>query len=202
VHPDSARLLAPLAARSEWARTASGRAELAWLSGLLACREGNATALETYRAVLVRTATSSAPALATSLAAFSLALQGEPAAAADDLARLEASNAAARWYFAHGDVHPFASGINRLAAGRALLTAGDSVTAASLLLLHETDLPSTLHPLPAVNMMLSPYSLELLAGIEAGGGRTDIARRHRQAVRERADLKGSVSTPPSLCGPL
>ncbi|HSK21337.1 MAG TPA: serine/threonine-protein kinase [Longimicrobiales bacterium] len=202
VHPDSARLLATHAARSAHAQTASGHAELAWLRGVLACRDGDATALQNQQAVLARNSAPSAHTLAASLAAFATALDGNPAAAADALARLEVANAAARWQFAHGSAHPFAIGLHRLAAGSALLATGDSATAASLLLLHETDLPVTLQPLPAVNMMLSPYSLELLAGIEEGRGQAARARRHRQAVRERADLKGSVTVPRAWCGPL
>jgi hypothetical protein len=200
LHPDSARLLAPFAERSAHGRTPAGRAELAWLHGILACRTGDRAALAERQQELQRSTAPSASALATALAAFGTAFDGDAAQPAEELAALELDNAAAAWQFAHGPDHPFASGLHRIAAAQGLLQAGDTAAAAALLLLHETDLPNTLHPLAPAQVVLSPYSLRLLARIEEARGNREEARRHRGMLTERADLAPDAAPPRSWCG--
>jgi hypothetical protein len=92
------------------------------------------------------------------------------------------------WPSTHGARHPFVIGVNRLAASRWLLQSGDTAAAGSLLLLHQTDLPSTLHPLPAANIILGSYGLATLARVEARRGRSELAERYRRIAGEQADL--------------
>jgi serine/threonine-protein kinase len=188
IHPDSAATLRPLARRSPAGRTNDGDAEIAWLDGVLACTTGDIADLEHHRLALQRNSAPAAAGLARSLDALAHAVRGNASRAAIDLARLERDHADRNWAFAHGRQHPFASAVNRLAAGRWLLTDGDTATAAALLLLHETDLPNTLHPLAPAQMILSSVSLSMLADVEDARGRPEHARRHRTESRQRADL--------------
>ncbi|HSJ32388.1 MAG TPA: serine/threonine-protein kinase, partial [Longimicrobiales bacterium] len=199
LHPDSSASLRELAARSEAAAHDDGQAELAWLDGLIACTRGRDPALARARAVLESSGAPAAPTLAASLAALADARAGHTADAARALAALEAANADRSWQQRHGAQHPFVIAINRIAAARWLLTAGDTGAAIGLLRLHETDLPNTLQPLPAVNQVLGTFTLPLLADVEAARGRVPLARRHRAAWQERADLAGDGATRSEPC---
>jgi len=78
--------------------------------------------------------------------------------------------------------------VNRLAAGRWLLAAGDTAQAARLLAVYNVDLPGTLHPLPAASVVLGVHMLPELARIEEAHEHAERAQRYRTLFRERADL--------------
>jgi TolB-like protein len=189
IEPDSAALLRMAAGRAQAATSEAGVAELHWLDGILACTRGDTAALRLHRASLRSSAATGASALARSLAAFDLALAGRTADAAHGLATLERENADGAWHFQHGKDHPFALGVNRLAASRFLLEAGDTAAAAELLLFHEVDLPSSLHPMPTATNVLGTLGLAELARIEDGLGQTDLAQHHRAILDERVDFR-------------
>jgi hypothetical protein len=188
IDPDSAARLRMDAGRAAAARSDAGLAELHWLDGILACTRADTVALRIHHASLLASAATGAPALARSLAAFDHALTGRTADAARELATLERENADRAWHFSHGQDHPFSVGVNRLAASRLLLAAGDTTTAAELLLFHEVNLPSSLHPMPTATIVLGTLGLAELARIEEGLGQTDLAQHHRAILGERVDF--------------
>lgn len=188
LHPDSALAVRQAAIRSGPAQTPEGAAEIAWLDGLLACTRGDAAGLARQREKLAAAPAPGAPALARSLAAFEHALAGRRSQAARSLALLEWANADAAWAFRFGSRHPLLVAVNRLAAGQWLLETGDTAQAYRLLLVHETDLPGTLHPLPAVHLILGTLTLPELARIEDARGRPKRARHYRALFEERSDL--------------
>lgn len=197
--PDSAAALRAAAARSEWARSDDGAAEITWLDGLHACMRNDERRLEAAHTALLRSDAGGASALARTLHAFRTARDGREEEAGEMLARLAEESAEQSWQFAHGAEHPFSDPLGRIAAAHWLLAAGDTTRAAALLLLHETDLPNRLHPLAPVRMVLSAASQEMLADVEQARGRTQLARRHRTAVRERADLLPATPPRPRSC---
>jgi TolB-like protein/predicted Ser/Thr protein kinase len=188
IEPDSAALLRMAAGRAQAATSEAGVAELHWLDGILACTRADTAALRVHHASLRSSAATGASALARSLAAFDLALAGRSADAAHGLTVLERENADEAWHFRHGKDHPFALGVNRLAASRMLLAAGDTATAAELLLFHEVDLPSSLHPMPTATIVLGTLGLADLARIEDRRGQSDLAHHHRAILDERVDF--------------
>jgi TolB-like protein len=194
IDPDSAARLRRDAGRAAAARSDAGIAELHWLDGILACTRADAAALQSHQALLRVSAAPGAPALARSLAAFDHALAGRTADAARGLATLETENADRAWHFSHGKDHPFLVGVNRLAASRLLLAAGDTTTAAELLLFHEVDLPSSLHPMPTATIVLGTFGLAELARIEDGLGQTDLAQHHRAILGERVDFSRQAAS--------
>jgi hypothetical protein len=177
--PDSLAALREHALDSERGRSPEGQAEVAWLDGIVACARRDTAALRAQRLLLERNGTTGAAALNRSLAAMENALAGRTAAAGRALAQLEWENADRGWHFAHGAIHPFFTAVNRLAAGRWLLAAGDTAEVMRLLLLHQTSLPQPLHPLPAVNMLLAGYTFRELALLEEARGRPERGRRYR-----------------------
>jgi hypothetical protein len=197
--PESLAGLRELAARSRLGRSVEGAAEIAWLDGIVACARGDMAVVAEQRRALVSSPAAGAPALAAALGAFEHALAGRTADAGRELAALELGNADGAWPFMHGARHPFAVGVNRLAASRWLLQTGDTAAAGSLLLLHQTDLPSTLHPMPAANIILGSYGLATLARVEARRGRSELAERYRRIAGEQADLRGAAGEAPPRC---
>jgi hypothetical protein len=167
---------------------------------VLACARGDDAALARQLAKLARSGAASAAALVHSFAAFQPARSGRRLEAARALAAVESQNADAGWQFVHGAQHPFASGINRIAAAHWFIETGDTAAAAPLLLLHETDLPNTLHPLATVHAILSAFSLAALADIEDARGHSGVAQHYRAMLRERADLALIPDFAPALCG--
>jgi hypothetical protein len=91
-----------------------------------------------------------------------------------------------------GPVHPFTIGINRLAAARWLLAAGDTTEAMSLLHLHELDLPQSVHPVQTASFILGNFALPALARIEQARRRPDIARHLRETFELRVDHAGDL----------
>jgi hypothetical protein len=115
------------------------------------------------------------------------AMEGRVQEAGRALAQIEWNNADAARQFGYASIHPFLLAIDRLAAGRWLLAAGDTAQAQRLLLFHETDLPGSLQPMPVVNVILGSLALPTLARIEEARGRPDRARHLRELFRERTD---------------
>src|SRR5690606_28894920 len=98
--------------------------------------------------------------------------------AARALAALEEQNADSAWAFRFGSRHPFVIPVNRLAAGRWLLAAGDTAQAARLLSVYNVDLPGTLQPLPAASVVLGVHMLPELARIEEAHEHAERAQRY------------------------
>jgi hypothetical protein len=113
------------------------RAELAWLDGLLAVANRDATALADARRALRGADSATAPMLDRSLAAFASELAGERNRAADSLVALERDRAERGRSRYGSDGHPFLTAVNRLAAGRWLRERGQLGDAATLLAWHE-----------------------------------------------------------------
>ena len=174
--PEPLRLLAT---RSPVRSTSAGSAELAWLDGMLACTQRDTARLARLRDGLGSSEAGAAGPLQRSLAAFAAALAGRQTAAGDSLAALEWAIADSSWAWRYGADHPFMIAINRIAAARWLLAAGDTTQALRLLRLHETDLPGTLHPLPAANMVIGGLALPAVADVEEAAGLHTLAARHR-----------------------
>lgn len=189
---DSARALRSAALRS--ATNADGRAEVAWLDGLLACAAGDGAALAEARRRVAAAGAESGATLQASLAAMASALDGRTDRGGAMLAELELSNADSAWAFRFGARHPFVASVNRIAAAHWLLEAGDTIAAAPLLRLHETDLPGTLHPLPTIQVVLGTHLLPRLASVLERQGRPEEAASLRAVHAERADR--SASMPP------
>jgi hypothetical protein len=188
LHPDSALAMRAAALLSEPAEAPDGVAEIAWLDGLIACTRGDADALRAARGRIGDSTAEYAATLEASLAAMETGMAGRFDQAARDLARIEWDNADAARQFELGSRHPFVTAIDRLATGRWLLAGGDTAQAVRMLLLHETELPGSLHPLPVANMILGSLALPTLARIEEARGLADRAERLRVLFRERTDL--------------
>jgi hypothetical protein len=127
------------------------------------------------------------------------ALAGDAGSAGRSLADLELGNADTGWHFRHGVAHPFLAVVNRHAAARWLLAAGDTAEAMRLLLLHQTSLPQTLHPLPAVNAAIGGLAFPELARLEEAAGRSERALHYRARVDEAAPWGYTESR--SICLP-
>jgi hypothetical protein len=183
----TAAALRELALRSPAARSANGAAELAWLDGLVAHAQGDAKGFRDAVAELRRNTARSAPTLIESLEALATELAGDREGAARRLAALEWDSADRGWYLEFGQAHPYVNSVNRLAAGRWLLEAGDTAEAASVLIWHRAVLPPALHPLPAVNTALGNLALVELAQIEEARSRPELARLYNTLFLERYD---------------
>ena len=184
--PAAAQALRASAVRSEFGRSDTGRAEVAWLDGIIACARGDAAALRQARERLAISRAAGAGALVHSLRAFDAVLAGEAFNAAA-FADAEFAAADSAWAFRHGANHPIVIAINRLTAGRLLLDDGDTATADRMLRLHETDLPGTLQPLPAIHLVLGTLALPELARIAEARGANERARQYRSLFAERSD---------------
>jgi tetratricopeptide (TPR) repeat protein len=198
--PDSALALRDIAAKSEHASSARGDAEVTWLDGILACTRGDAAELRAGRKRLEASKEGARPLLARSLAAFEAALSGRRADAARSLAALEWEMAEQSEERASGAYHPFFSAVNRLAAGHWLLEAGDTAQALRLLLLHESDLPASLHPLQSINIVLATAALPELARVEAARGQSERARQLRARLLSGNGGRDHVRTYRHTCG--
>jgi|GEM_PF-1699663 len=188
--PDSAAALHDAAARV--AGDPGGRAELAWLDGLLACARGDRDALEHARRRLAAIDADGGAALRASLAAMATAAAGRPAEAGAALAALELASADAGLAFRIGARHPFITSVDRIAAAYWLLEAGDTAGAAPFLRLHETDLPGTLHPLPTVQVVFGTHLLHDLASVLERQGRAEEAAAVRANHAERVGRAASM----------
>jgi len=153
----------------------AGRAELAWLGGILAIATRDTNALGAARRALGAADSVTAPLLARSLAAFADALGGEPARAADSLVALERERAERGLSRYRSDAHPFLTAVNRLAAARWLRESGRPGEAARLLTWHEAVLVPMRTTRQANAMVQGLAYLERARAAEALG-RTELAR--------------------------
>jgi tetratricopeptide (TPR) repeat protein len=159
---DPSEALSRRAVASQGARTGTGRAELAWLDGLLAAGRRDRGGMAAARGALRRSGDSAWRALDRSLAAFDAALRGDNREAGQTMAALEWEQAALRAPDFAG--HPLAIPANRLAAARWLAASGDVEQA--LRLLRWVDGPFLLHP-------STPFSLMLVGLVDLERGRIE-----------------------------
>lgn len=172
----------------------SAEAELAWLDGVLAFARTDAPGLAGARERLARSAGPASDRLARSLVAFERALAGDSAAAATELAAIEAdaSGLASRYRApVRFPAHPHESAIHRMVASRWSLAAGDTATAEDLLTWHEAIGP--MHRAELVNRTVEPYALLQRARLEEAAGRSERARSLYHAVIDRRSEGPSAS---------
>lgn len=188
VEPGAAASHRSMAVGSSAVRTPEGRAELAWLDGILAYLRDDDGALAAAAAL----GESGAPGrarLERSLGAFRRAAAGDRNGAARRLAALEEETAAglvARYGGRTPSPHlSNLSAVNRLAAARWLLGSGDTVRAERLLSWHEAIGP--IDPAELINRTVEPLALLERARIEEATGRDSLARVHYTAFLERYD---------------
>jgi TolB-like protein len=162
---------------------ATGRAELAWLDGVLAAGRRDRGALAEARAALGRSDDPGRRALDRSLGAFDAALRGATREAGETMATLEWEEAASLAPdFAS---HPLVIPLDRLAAARWLASAGDAEQA--LRLLRWVDGPFLLHPSTVYGLMFAG-----LADLERGRaegrlGHAELAGSYYQRFLRRYD---------------
>lgn len=172
--------------------TADGRAELAWLDGVLAFAAGDSAALEGARGRLSEVNATWSELLERSLTAYRTALAGDRAGAGRDLAALELESAEVLRHHLTARRHPFLTSLHRLSAAPWLVAAGDTATAERLLTFSEAIYWNAQRFLDPVNRTLHTYALLGRARIaDARGLRDEAAELYRRFV-ERYDLGRSV----------
>ncbi|MGH7514479.1 MAG: hypothetical protein ACREOQ_16325, partial [Gemmatimonadales bacterium] len=162
---------------------AAGRAELAWLDGVVAAARRDRRALAEARDGLRRSGDPASAALDRSLGAMETAVRGDTREAGSAMASLEWEQAAL------GDrdfaSHPLAVPLDRLAAARWLAASGDAEQA--LRLLRWGDAPFYIHPSTLYSLMLAAL-VDLDRGrIEDRLGHADLAAGHYRAFLRRYD---------------
>jgi hypothetical protein len=174
---------AALARRGRAARALGGdaspadRAELAWIDGLLAVARRDAAALAVARAALRSIASPSTPVLDSSLAAFELDLAGDRRHAREMLVALERNR------YRVSNQHPYLTGIDRLAASRWLLAAGDTTEAVRILNWHEAVVFTAPQAVHANAMLAGPAYLERARTLDALGQREAARASYEQFLR-------------------
>lgn len=196
VSPEAAEAHRAPASRFAERGTDADRAELAWLDGILAHTRGDTPALQ--RAI-DRIGTGGGPGAAKlrrSLEAFRLEAAGELATAAERLATLEEETSAglsSRYRANQRDpAHPSLSAVNRLAAGRWLLGAGDTLRAMRLLVWHEAIGP--IDQEEQMNRVVEPLALLEQARIAESRGERVAASSYYAAFLERYDMPAPPQT--------
>ncbi|MBI1722413.1 MAG: protein kinase [Gemmatimonadetes bacterium] len=167
----------------------AAHSERAWLDGFMAATRGDPARVAAARAALRRSTDSAAALLEGSLSTFETTMSGAPAAAGRALAALERERAERTLALTDpdglGDNHPFVRALDRLAASRWLLAAGDTATALALLAWHdEVRIPMAAF----VSKVLSGLVHLELARIEAARGRVAAARVHYEQFLRRYDM--------------
>jgi TolB-like protein len=165
----------------------SSRAERLWLDGLLAAAGRDRAALAAARRSLAGTGAEATTFLDRSLAGFEMELDGDRAAAASALFALEFEIADQSAHFRFGSDHPYLTAVDRLAAARWLLAAGDTLRAAHLLSFHEAIFPPRLRLLTRANQILAAPGYLERARIEEAAGRFEVARGYYARFLERWD---------------
>jgi len=169
-------------------------AEIDWLHGVRAAAHGNRAALVDARqrlaanhaGTLVSRNRALPPALAalpeeiprllaTSLAAFERALDGDVAGAADIMVELERQRAEQGWVRYHANLHPFLTAVDRIAAARWLRETGRAEDAATLLRWHEA-VQGASYLAGDADAMLAAIVFYERARTEEANGRADRAR--------------------------
>jgi len=184
----AARTRREAASRSEFAASPEGKAELAWLDGLLAHAQHDPQGLSRAEARIRESGSRSASLLASSLAAFERHLAGGPLEAGRSLAALEWESADSFGFNRYGPDHPWLSSVDRLAASRWLLAGGDTAKAALLLGWHESIFWTAQGLLEPANRVFGVLAMPLQARIEMARAQTDRAASHYRAFLERYDL--------------
>jgi len=164
-----------------------GRAELAWLDGVLAHASGDAAGLARARRQVRESGSAEADLLERSLSAFAADLAGDRRAAARALAALEWESAEHTRHHEYGQRHPFFNSVNRLSASRWLLAAGDTAQAAPLLTWHEAVFWGFHRFLGPANAVFAAPALFARARIEEASGDTTAAVADYRAFLERYD---------------
>jgi serine/threonine-protein kinase len=161
----------------------TGRAELAWLDGVVAAARRDRRALVEARAALRRSGDATWGALDRSLGAMDAALGGDTREAGTAMAALVWEQAAL------GDrdfaSHPLAVPLNRLAAARWLAASGDAEQA--LRLLRWADAAFFLHPSTVYSLMLAALADLERARIEDRLGHPALAAGYYRAFLRRYD---------------
>jgi tetratricopeptide (TPR) repeat protein/TolB-like protein len=161
----------------------AGRAELAWLDGLMAVARRDRRALAEARAALREIGDPGVNALDRSLAAFDTELAGDPGAAGTAMASLEWQEAALSGpSFTH---HPYTFAVDRLAAGRWLAASGKADQAFRLLSF--VDGPYFIHPGTVYGLMLTGLIDLERARIEEQRGESGSARKYYREFLRRYD---------------
>lgn len=186
VSPDQARQRRAAAVRSAAASDPEGRAELAWLDGVLAWSGGDVESLEDARERARHSGGDHAGQLAASLDALRSAVTGEREKAARALATLELRRADV----GANDVlipHPLMAAVHRLTAARGLLAAGDTAEATRLLNWHETQFWIARVHAELANRIAEPLALLERARIAEARGLDQRAGALYRGFLERYD---------------
>jgi tetratricopeptide (TPR) repeat protein len=161
--------------------SAAVTAERAWLDGLLAFATGDRAELEAAIGTADATASPHAHRLARSLEAFRLAFDGDSASAGRRLAELEQEGAETFAFDGYGAPHPWLTPVNRLAAARWLVAAGDTARAERLLGWEEASLQERHFLMGPAGVLVGTRALPLRARLAAARGDTareaDLRRR-------------------------
>jgi TolB-like protein len=165
-----------------------GRAESAWLDGILAHAGGDAAGLARARRQVRESGCAYADLLDRSLSAFAADLAGDPRSAGRALAALEWESAEHTRHHGYGRHHPFFNSVNRLSASRWLLAAGDTAQAARLLTWHEAVFWEAHRFLGPANAVFAEPALFERARIEEASGDTAAATADYREFLQRYDL--------------
>jgi TolB-like protein/tetratricopeptide (TPR) repeat protein len=182
VDPRDALARRPAAAQAAGAG-GIGRAELAWLDGVLAAGRHDRDGLAEARAALRRSGDPGGGALDRSLGAFDAGVRGATRDAGEAMAALEWEEAAlAAPDFAS---HPFVIAVDRLAAARWLASTGDAEQAVRLLRWVEGAF--FLHPSTVYGLMFAGLADLERARAEERLGHAELARSYYQSFLRRYD---------------
>jgi tetratricopeptide (TPR) repeat protein/TolB-like protein len=183
-------------ARQEGGLDLAARAEIAWLDGVAASPDAGSAGPGEAGARLRSLADSVPPGsvdsvtvslLSRSLEALSLGADGRTDAAADAMLALERERAESAWFRRTGDLHPYLTAVNRLAAADWLLENDRPGEAAALLRWHESV------QFPAWRAARADATLRGLirlhrARVADALGREGAAREQRVRALEELDL--------------
>src|SRR2546426_737937 len=167
---------------------AEGRAELAWLDGILAYASGDAAGLAQARRQLRGSGCPHADLLERSLAAFAADLRGDPRAGRRAPPALRGGGAEQARHHGYGRHHPYFNSVNRLSASGWLLAAGDTAQAARLLRWHEAVFWQFHRFLSPANAVFAAPALFERARIEEASGDTTAAVAAYREFLQRYDL--------------
>jgi len=165
-----------------------GRAEVAWLDGVVAAAQQDRVGLAEARVALRKSGSPSVGVLDRSLAAFELALAGQRDRAARALARLEWDEAEQWWFSRRGCDHPYVPAIDRITAARWLAAGGDASQAARLLKWNEAIWPRPYCFADPVERVLSPLASLEQGRVEEALSRTEAARGYYEEFLAQYDM--------------
>ncbi|HET7427248.1 MAG TPA: hypothetical protein VFJ50_09415, partial [Gemmatimonadales bacterium] len=184
VDPKEAAARRPAAAQA--ARDATGRADLAWLDGVLAAARRDRAGLAQARSALHDSGDPASGALDRSLGSFDDALRGDTREAGKRMAALEWEEAALSAPDFRG--HPLVMPLDRAAAAGWLVQSGDAEQA--LRLLQWVDGPFFLHPGMIYGTMLQGLADLERGRIEERLGHAELAVGYYRKFLARYDRPG------------